>query len=121
MVPLLLAVDKSHLVEHLKFFQELGVTGVSLDPRWRRRASLPNADAPEPLALDEPTADARPVLFARSQEALQAIRDDIGDCTRCKLHTLGRRQVVVAKEMAQFGHGETSSSEELSAACDAGA
>jgi hypothetical protein len=25
---------------------------------------------------------------------LQAIREDIGDCTRCKLHTLGRRQVV---------------------------
>ena len=25
---------------------------------------------------------------------LEAIRDDIGDCTRCKLHTLGRKQVV---------------------------
>jgi len=27
-------------------------------------------------------------------EALVAIREDIGDCTRCKLHTLGRTQVV---------------------------
>ena len=27
-------------------------------------------------------------------DALQAVRADIGDCTRCKLHTLGRTQVV---------------------------
>ena len=27
-------------------------------------------------------------------DALAAIRADIGDCTRCKLHTLGRTQVV---------------------------
>ncbi|HEX7138392.1 MAG TPA: uracil-DNA glycosylase, partial [Vicinamibacterales bacterium] len=27
-------------------------------------------------------------------DALQAVRTDIGDCTRCKLHTLGRTQVV---------------------------
>lgn len=25
---------------------------------------------------------------------LQEIREDIGDCTRCKLHTLGRKQIV---------------------------
>ena len=36
-----------------------------------------------------------PVTFARSAvELLTAIREDIGDCTRCKLHTLGRTQVV---------------------------
>ena len=33
-------------------------------------------------------------LFKSSADALVAIREDIGDCTRCKLHTLGRRQVV---------------------------
>jgi DNA polymerase len=33
-------------------------------------------------------------VFANQGEALAAIRADIGDCTRCKLHTLGRRQVV---------------------------
>ena len=27
-------------------------------------------------------------------DALAAVRTDIGDCTRCKLHTLGRTQVV---------------------------
>ena len=34
------------------------------------------------------------VLFKSPADALVAIRNDIGDCTRCKLHTLGRRQVV---------------------------
>ena len=36
-----------------------------------------------------------PLTFSRNAaEALLAIREDIGDCTRCKLHTLGRTQVV---------------------------
>ena len=29
-----------------------------------------------------------------AEEALAAVRADIGDCTRCKLHTLGRTQIV---------------------------
>jgi len=34
-------------------------------------------------------------VFASQAEALHAIKIDIGpDCSRCKLHTLGRRQVV---------------------------
>ena len=36
-----------------------------------------------------------PVTIARSEaEALAAIREDLGDCTRCKLHTQGRTQIV---------------------------
>jgi uracil-DNA glycosylase len=94
-------VDNAHLVDHLKFFQELGVTGVSRDPRWRQRTGVKpvtESSAPEPSADDvAPVAsvDVVPVTLARSaDEALQMIRADIGDCTRCKLHTLGRRQVV---------------------------
>ncbi|MGB2716728.1 MAG: uracil-DNA glycosylase [Vicinamibacterales bacterium] len=72
------------LAEHLRFYQELGVSGISKDSRWRARASSPEDPVP-PV----------PVLFARSEaEALTAIRDDIGDCTRCKLHALGRQQIV---------------------------
>ena len=42
-----------------------------------------------------PVAAAIPMVVSRSAaEALAAIRDDIGECTRCKLHTLGRRQIV---------------------------
>ena len=34
-------------------------------------------------------------VFASQADALSAIRIDLGeDCSRCKLHTLGRRQIV---------------------------
>jgi DNA polymerase len=39
--------------------------------------------------------EASPVTLARSSaEVLESIRADIGECTRCKLHTLGRTQIV---------------------------
>jgi len=35
------------------------------------------------------------MTFAKTPAAaLEAVRADIGDCTRCKLHRLGRRQIV---------------------------
>jgi DNA polymerase len=40
------------------------------------------------------------IVFRNPAEALAAIRGDIGDCTRCKLHALGRKQIV-------FGVGNT--------------
>jgi len=77
----------SQLSEHLRFYQELGVSGVSRDPKWRRRGETPQAPA-QPV-------EAVPVTLSRSTaEALAGIRDDLGDCTRCKLHTLGRTQIV---------------------------
>jgi uracil-DNA glycosylase family 4 len=83
------------LAEHLKFYQELGVTGISRDRNWRMREGRPGV--PEILGGDDHPAEpaAIPVTIARSAaEALTAIRDDIGDCTRCKLHGLGRTQIV---------------------------
>jgi DNA polymerase len=77
-------MDRDQLLEHLKFAGELGVSGVSRDPLWRARPAITSPDASAPLA------------FSRTQaEALAALRADIGpECSRCKLHTLGRRQVV---------------------------
>ena len=47
----------------------------------------------EPMALPEPSEPVR--VFASQADALTALRTEIGpSCTRCKLHTLGRRQVV---------------------------
>jgi uracil-DNA glycosylase family 4 len=77
-------VDTRQLAEHLRFFQELGVVGVSRDVPTRK-----------PLAQSDEPAAAVPVALARSPaEALAAIRTDLGDCTRCKLHRMGRRQIV---------------------------
>lgn len=80
----------THLSDHLRFYEELGVTGVSRDPKWRRRGNAPQASPVPPKPVE-----AVPVPLSRSTaEALSAIRDDLGDCTRCKLHALGRTQIV---------------------------
>jgi len=106
---------------HLEFFGELGVDGVRLEPEWRQRAErrlTELVESSEPVAVDaggsvesiestesaeprpaeslEPGAPAEPVrVFASPADALEALRAEIGpDCQRCKLHTLGRRQVV---------------------------
>ena len=98
------AVDQ--LTEHLRYFQELGVTGISRDAAWRQRqddrapATARESPAGEPAAtVDDASAGgagtAAPIQIARSTaEALSAIRDDIGDCARCKLHLQGRQQIV---------------------------
>jgi uracil-DNA glycosylase len=130
-------VDPRALAQHLRFYQELGVTGISRDASWRRRSgSSPEnfrdlSEAPRGPA--EPTTDTAgalpeaqgwlpasagsgqenpslppsggspptvsgsesfPLQIVRTPEALKAIREELGDCTRCKLHGLGRRQIV---------------------------
>jgi uracil-DNA glycosylase family 4 len=78
------------LAAHLRFYEELGVTGISRDPKWRRRSD----GKPEDAAVAPPVENV-PVTIARSGlEALAAIREDLGDCSRCKLHTQGRTQIV---------------------------
>ena len=85
------------LKAHLEFFGELGVEGLSVDPAWRTRAtgaSAENAPAPaEPLGPPEPNV-VKVQLHTSPTDTLPTIRADLGECTRCKLHTLGRRQIV---------------------------
>jgi uracil-DNA glycosylase family 4 len=83
--------------EHLKYYRDLGVLGVTTDPAWRARAGATGervvdepAQLPE-LAASEPPPSA---VSANKADELAAVRLFIGDCTRCKLHTLGRTQVV---------------------------
>jgi DNA polymerase len=90
-------LDRDQIKEHLKFAAELGIAGVSRDAAWRTRAEVgvrPGSDPGQTLSTQDLHA-AAPLTFSKSAaEALVAIREDIGDCTRCKLHTLGRTQVV---------------------------
>ncbi|HMD37177.1 MAG TPA: uracil-DNA glycosylase [Vicinamibacterales bacterium] len=80
-------MDPQQLKEHLKFAQDLGVDGVSRDPAWRA--------SDRPAVPVDPAPPAQPVqVFASAADALAGIRTDIGDCTRCKLHTMGRTQIV---------------------------
>jgi DNA polymerase len=100
------------LKEHLEFASELGVEGISSDPVWRRRpepsavvasesaaATVESGAATSVNGLDvESTMESpgQPVTLARdASELLARIKSDVGpDCSRCKLHRLGRTQVV---------------------------
>ena len=83
------------LAEHLRFFGDLGVAGFSRDPRWSKR----------PDAADGHSSDIgyRTSYIGSGMDAgprdgatlLALIKADVGpDCPRCKLATLGRKQVV---------------------------
>ena len=77
---------------HLEFFGELGVVGVRRESEWRARAAEP-MEPPEPSEPLEPSEPIR--VFTSQADALSRLKIEIGpDCQRCKLHTLGRHQVV---------------------------
>jgi uracil-DNA glycosylase family 4 len=91
-------MSRDDLRAHLDYYRELGVTGMNLQPEWRTRL-VGDAAAPVAAAGDDAIAAAAPGRAADAgaspADALAALKSHIGpDCTRCKLHALGRRQVV---------------------------
>jgi uracil-DNA glycosylase family 4 len=94
-----MADSNSNLVAHMRFFEELGVTGMSRDPAWRARPRstadlLPQATRPpSPAVSTDVPGEQAPELPA--DRVLAILKEEIGpDCDCCKLHTLGRKQVV---------------------------
>jgi uracil-DNA glycosylase family 4 len=97
--------DRDALRAHLEYYRDLGVDGLSRDPAWTSRGRQPDRapdDAPAPAPVPA-AADDMPDLEvglaavggpADAAASLAGIREDLGDCTRCKLHTLGRKQIV---------------------------
>jgi DNA polymerase len=75
--------NRDQLAEHLKFFGELGVDGYRRDAVWAERQEGESRESVE-------SGESPELGVAR----LAGIRDDIGDCTRCKLCNLGRKQIV---------------------------
>src|SRR5262245_9398853 len=76
---------------------------MSRDPVWRARRE----EIVPPQQQDERDTVSSPVMrspsnhepepaafFKSSADALVAVRTEIGDCTRCKLHAQGRTQIV---------------------------
>lgn len=88
-------MPRDQLQAHLEFFGELGVEGFRRETEWRVRSEQASEDrAGRPSMGNRPGEAALPV-FGSAAEALAALRAEIGpDCSRCKLHTLGRTQVV---------------------------
>jgi uracil-DNA glycosylase family 4 len=90
--------QRDQFAEHLKFFGELGVAGYRRDAAWNSRAE-PTVQSPESKVQSPESKVQSPESRAQSPEpgvieSLAAIREDIGDCVRCKLCTLGRKQIV---------------------------
>ena len=78
------------LADHLTYFAALGVDGYSRDPRWAVRP----AQRPSPPSASATLADSQPKRV-NDLTVLSALQQEIGPaCVRCKLHALGRRQVV---------------------------
>jgi DNA polymerase len=108
------------LSERIRFYQELGIydfyrrEGVSLAATTQPQNATPPVATPfvttndpmprksaavaVPPALDERLSEVaarfREQSAADPAEALRIIREDLGDCTRCRLHKQGRKQIV---------------------------
>jgi DNA polymerase len=79
---------RQQLAEHLKFFADLGVAGISTG---EHRLS----DIGHRISDAVPRSSDTVQLSRSAAEVLAAVKTDIGpDCSRCKLHGLGRQQVV---------------------------
>jgi uracil-DNA glycosylase family 4 len=93
--------DRRDLAAHLRYYEELGVSGLSREPRWRARAgaaaaadavaSTPASGAAAGVIGDPPVPSTDALVDGGGR--LRVIREEIGDCTRCKLHS-GRTHLV---------------------------
>jgi DNA polymerase len=89
-----MADQREQLAEHLKFFGEMGVAGYRKDAAWGARPEAVEwkVQGPESKVGSPETKVDSPQSIV--SESLAAIREDIGECVRCKLCTLGRKQIV---------------------------
>jgi uracil-DNA glycosylase len=85
---------------HLEYFREMGIDGTSALPAWTGRGTVGADDAGKTCGVvnqaernDTSHAGGAPGAMDAAG-VLVEIRADIGDCTRCKLHRLGRSQIV---------------------------
>lgn len=92
---------RAQLTEHLTFLTELGIGGLSRDRVWREspERSRELHAAADPCVRSEQGFS--PAHQQTPSSSLSDIRADLGDCTRCKLHALGRRQIVFGVGNAQ--------------------
>ncbi len=59
-----------------------------MSPRKYSATRIQSEGGPQPLASTHEQSSTDPIA------ALKLIREDLGDCTRCKLHKQGRKQIV---------------------------
>lgn len=80
---------KRALADRIRFYNELGIYD------FYRRPIEPIEDAADPpVNVAIRATENAPLAPNDPAQALRLIREDIGDCTRCKLHLQGRKQIV---------------------------
>ena len=92
---------KSALADRIRYYNELGIYDfyrregeqqIQIQPE--QREPLPRAKAAALIPVDLLGAAAPESSLSDPAQALLAIREDIGDCTRCRLAKQGRKQIV---------------------------
>jgi len=89
-------MDNAEAAEDAPDESAVGATA-TLQPELREEMSARNAAAVPAIAEDnmfEMLAPKPEYGTKDPVEALRVIREDLGDCTRCKLHKQGRKQIV---------------------------
>lgn len=86
---------KRALADRVAYYRELGIHD------FYRREVLATAGIDDPALAGDPSLGAdipeSQMQYEQLQDpfrVLQSIREDLGDCTRCKLHKQGRKQIV---------------------------
>jgi uracil-DNA glycosylase family 4 len=93
------------LTDRVRYYNDLGIYDFyrrPVAPRISEEARNSVAQAPSPVLLaakSAPTVQEESLPQPKSPSAdhataLRLIREDLGDCTRCRLHSQGRKQIV---------------------------
>jgi DNA polymerase len=92
---------KRALADRIRYYNELGIydfyrreTQASIQPEPEEREPLPKTKAAAVVSKSEEVLIRPESAMADPARALLAIREDLGDCTRCRLHKQGRKQIV---------------------------
>jgi DNA polymerase len=96
------------LAERIRFYNELGIYDFykrgsdaaieTISAQFEQREEMPPRKS---AVIAKPASDEIPLLHPKPEQSisdpvavLKRIREDLGDCTRCKLHKQGRKQIV---------------------------
>ncbi|HXZ78728.1 MAG TPA: uracil-DNA glycosylase [Terriglobales bacterium] len=82
------------LADRVRYYRELGI----YDFYRRAGSAAGSVDADAPFSATSEalltSLQTQTTVALDPRQALHLIREDLGDCTRCKLHKLGRKQIV---------------------------
>ena len=79
--------------EWVAYLKEMGICELDVTPQQIAQPVAAGETASEEVATTRKVAEASPKEVVMAGESLQQVRDDLGECQRCKLHS-GRNKIV---------------------------